>query len=219
MTERDQCLGQIDRLTNSQALHSSESLCKLLRYLAKHALDHPGVPIKEYQIATEVFSRSDNFDPQVDSMVRVQAGRLRQKLAEYYGSDGAEDPVAVELPKGTYVLSFHHKLAPAVRPHSVPATEPEWDAASPRQGFRNWVIVALSLTVLLAACAAVVFSLIANRNSAQAGLARDAGAPAAFRVFWNGFVSGQEEPWVIFSNANFVGRPEIGLRYYDSEPE
>jgi hypothetical protein len=216
VTERDQCLGQIDRLTNSQALHSSESLCKLLRYLAKHALDHPGIPIKEYQIATEVFGRSDDFDPQVDSMVRVQAGRLRQKLAEYYGSDGAEDPVVVELPKGTYVLSFHHKPATATRPHSIPAAGTEWDAASRRQGYRNWVIVALSLTVLLAACAAVVFSLIANRNSAQAGLARDAGAPAAFRVFWNGFVSGQEEPWVIFSNAAFVGRPETGMRYYDT---
>jgi hypothetical protein len=216
VTERDQCLGQIDRLTNSQALHSSESLCKLLRYLAKHALDHPGLPIKEYQIATEVFGRSDDFDPQVDSMVRVQAGRLRQKLAEYYGSDGAEDPVVVELPKGTYVLSFHHKPAAASRPHSVPATEPAWDTVSPRQGYRNWVIVALSLTVLLAACAAVVFSLIANRNSAQAGLARDAGAPAAFRVFWNGFVSGQQDPWVIFSNAKFIGRPEIALRYYDA---
>lgn len=216
VTERDQCLGQIDRLINSQALHSSESLCKLLRYLAKHALDHPGVPIKEYQIATEVFGRSDDFDPQVDSMVRVQAGRLRQKLAEYYGSDGAEDPVLVELPKGTYVLSFHHKPATAARQHSVPPTETDWNAASPRQGYRNWVIVALSLTVLLAACAAVVFSLIANRNSAQAGLARDAGAPAAFRVFWNGFVSGQEEPWVIFSNAAFVGRPETGMRYYDT---
>jgi hypothetical protein len=118
VTERDQCLGQIERLANSHALHSSESLCKLLRYLAKHALDHPGSPIKEYQIATEVFGRSGDFDPQVDSMVRVQAGRLRQKLAEYYNSDGAEDPMVVEFPKGTYVLSFHHKAATTGRPYS-----------------------------------------------------------------------------------------------------
>jgi hypothetical protein len=219
LTEREQYLGQIDRLANSHSLHGSESLCKLLRYLAKHALDHPGLPIKEYQIATEVFGRSDDFDPQVDSMVRVQAGRLRQKLAEYYGVDGAEDPVVVELPKGTYVLSFHHKPAVAARPHSLPATETGWDAAPPRQPFRNWVIVALSLTVLLAACAAVILSLIANRNSAQAGLARDADAPAPFRVFWNGFVSGQQDPWVIFSNAKFIGRPEIALRYYDASKD
>ena len=216
MTERDQCLGQIERLANSHALHSSESLCKLLRYLAKHALDHPGSPIKEYQIATEVFGRSGDFDPQVDSMVRVQAGRLRQKLAEYYNSDGAEDPLVVELPKGTYVLSFHHKAATTARPHSGSAAENDGEVQRPRQGYRNWVIVALSMAVLLAACAAVVFSLIANRNSAQAGPAREGDAPAAFRVFWNGFASGQEEPWVIFSNAAFVGRPETGMRYYDN---
>ena len=90
-------------------LHGSESLCKLLRYLARHVLDHPGTPIKEYQIATEVFGRSADFDPQLDSMVRVQAGRLRVKLSEYYAGDGAEDPIIVELPKGTYVLAFHHR--------------------------------------------------------------------------------------------------------------
>src|SRR5580704_18976958 len=107
MTERAQSLGQIERLANSQTLHGSESLCKLLRYLAKHALDHPGAPLKEYQIATEVFGRQTDFDPQVDSMVRVQAGRLRTKLAEHYATAGVDDAVWVELPKGTYVLVFH----------------------------------------------------------------------------------------------------------------
>ena len=82
MTEREHLLEQINRLTSSHPLHGSESLCKLLRYLAKHAVDHPGTPIKEFQIATEVFGRSADFDPQLDSMVRVQAGRLRSKLAE-----------------------------------------------------------------------------------------------------------------------------------------
>ena len=114
MTERAQNLGQIERLVSSQTLHGSESLCKLLRYLAKHVLDHPGVPLKEYQIATEVFGRQPDFDPQLDSMVRVQAGRLRTKLAEYYASEGTADPIWVELPKGTYVLSFHPGATPAV---------------------------------------------------------------------------------------------------------
>src|SRR5256885_11050361 len=109
LTEQQQYVSQVDRLVNSHVLHGSESLCKLLRYLAKHALDHPGTPIKEYQIATEVFGRSADFDPQLDSMVRVQAGRLRVKLAEYYNSDGAEDSIIVELPRGTYVLSFHRR--------------------------------------------------------------------------------------------------------------
>src|SRR6267154_5829775 len=103
--ERERCLEQIEKLVGSHVLHGSESLCKLLRYLAEHALDHPGSPLKEYQIATEVFGRPPNFDPQSDSTIRVQAGRLRLKIAEYYASEGAEDQVQVEIPKGTYVLS------------------------------------------------------------------------------------------------------------------
>ena len=103
---REQCFQQIERLTKSHSLPSSESLCKLLRYLAEHSLDHPGIALKEYQIATEVLGRPAGFDPQSDSTVRVQAGRLRVKLAEYYSHEGINDPILVEIPKGSYSLSF-----------------------------------------------------------------------------------------------------------------
>jgi hypothetical protein len=213
LSDREQCLAQIEKLAESHVLHGSESLCKLLRYLAKHALDHPGAPIKEYQIATEVFGRSDDFDPQLDSMVRVQAGRLRGKLAEYYSVNGADDGIVVELPRGTYVLSFHHRAA-AGRPHPSPQVESEWQAG---HNHRKWFAATISLGVLLALAAVTIAGLLWSRNSAQAGSSREGElAPAAFRLFWNGFASGQEEPWVIFSNAAFVGRPETGMRYYDT---
>src|SRR5712692_11669103 len=98
LTERAQFQAEIERLVSSHALHGSESLCKLLRYLGRHAIEHPGVSLKEYQIATEVFGRQADFDPQLDSMVRVQVGRLRTKLTEYYASEGAEDSIGVEMP-------------------------------------------------------------------------------------------------------------------------
>ena len=213
MSEREQYLAQTEKLVGSQILHGSESLCKLLRYLSKHALDHPGTPIKEYQIATEVFGRSDDFDPQLDSMVRVQAGRLRGKLAEYYSANGADDAIVVELPKGTYLLAFHHR-AHGSRPHLVPTTETERQENGSR---RKWFAATISMGVLLALAAVTILGLLWSRSSAQAGLSREGElAPAAFRVFWNGFATGQEEPWVIFSNAAFVGRPETGMRYYDT---
>src|SRR5437879_10327453 len=104
---REQCFQQIEKLTNSHSLRGSESLCKLLRYLAEHSLDHPGVALKEYQIATEVLGRAPGFDPQLDSAVRVQAGRLRIKLAEYYAQEGQNDAIVVELPKGPHSLALH----------------------------------------------------------------------------------------------------------------
>lgn len=220
MTERAQSLEQVDRLVSSQTLHGSESLCKLLRYLAKHALDHPGAPLKEYQIATEIFGRQSDFDPQVDSMVRVQAGRLRTKLAEYYASEGSADPVWVELPKGTYVLSFHH--GPPHSQRSLESHDPRHDLrhelAPLYPSPRKWIFAVVTLSVLLVATAAALVFLLAARNTAQAGpVGAPPAAPVAIHTFWKGFVSGPEEPWVIFSNAAFSGRPDTGMRYYDSK--
>src|ERR1700682_5168466 len=96
---REQCFQKIDKLINIHNRRGFELLCKLLRYLAEHALDHPGIALKEYQIATEVLGRSGGFDPQNDSTVRVQAGRLRLKLAEYYSHEGPDDSVMVALPQ------------------------------------------------------------------------------------------------------------------------
>ena len=216
MTERAQNLGQIERLVSSQTLHGSESLCKLLRYLAKHVLDHPGVPLKEYQIATEVFGRQPDFDPQLDSMVRVQAGRLRTKLAEYYASEGAADPTWVELPKGTYVLSFHPGATPAVRNHGGALGEARHESAPLQQTPRKWMISVVVLSVLLAAAVAGLAALLVARKNADAEASTEIQpVPAAFHIFWKGFLTGPEEPWVIFSNAAFTGRPDRGMRYYD----
>jgi|HubBroStandDraft_6_1064221.scaffolds.fasta_scaffold16956_3 hypothetical protein len=218
LADRDQYLEQIDRLVGSHVLHGSESLCKLLRYLATHALTHPGVPLKEYEIATQVFHRPADFDPQLDSTIRVQAGRLRIKLAEYYGSEGAEDPILVDLPKGGYVLGFHHRMGGAQKTLSVAAlgsTRNESTASPPIT--RNWAIAFLLLFILLVAAVAVLVTMIASRTSAQGiGLTHDELAPDAFRTFWGSFISGPQEPWVIFSNGAFVGRPETGMRYFDA---
>src|SRR5271155_454467 len=191
VTERELLLEQINRLGGSHALHGSESLCKLLRYLAKHAVDHPGTPIKEFQIATEVFGRSPDFDPQLDSMVRVQAGRLRSKLTEYYSSDGLEDLIVVELPKGTYVLSVHHRNASTAK--STPSTlngglRTEGIEKSPE---RRWGTEVISLSIFLAAAILVIVWLMATRTSSPVGLASESDpVPAAFRVFWKGFATG-----------------------------
>src|ERR1700686_1156201 len=142
--QREQYLAQIDRLLNSHVLHGSESLCKLLRYLAEHALDHPGSPLKEYQIATEVFGRSPNFDPHSDSTIRVQAGRLRLKLAEYYGSEGADEPIQVEIPKGTYVVSFHRR-EPTARQQALPHSARPGELAAESKADGKWKLAFLVL--------------------------------------------------------------------------
>jgi hypothetical protein len=217
LTERAQYLGQIEKLLGSHTLHGSESLCKLLRYLANCALEPHGISPKEYQIATEVFGRPKDFDPHLDSMVRVQAGRLRAKLAEYYASEGAEDPILVEMPKGNYALSFHVRPHEPSRNHASAMHESPAETANAGQAPRKWVAAVVVLSVVLAAFVAVATDRLLFRKSAEARPTSDpAAVPVVYRVFWKAFINGPQEPWIIFSNAAFVGRPDAGMRYYDS---
>jgi hypothetical protein len=214
MSERDQYVRQIDTLVASRELHGADSLCKLLRYLANHTLDFPRESLKEYRIATEVFGRSSNFDPQLDSIIRVQAGRLRSKLANYYESEGVNDSIVVELPKGAYVLSFHHRSKGAAKLHPSASSEGSQQKAGLTSEKLEILVVVLS--VLLVVLIGVIARLSVFRNSSNPNLVHgEPPPPAAFLQFWKPFASGPEEPWVVFSNASFVGRPETGLRYYD----
>src|ERR1700685_3918630 len=102
----EQFFQQIDHIIKSHSLRGSESLCKLLQYLAKQSLYQPQAPLKEYQIATEVYGRPADFDPHTDSTIRVQARRLQLKLAKCYAREGVAHPIVVKIPKGSYHLTF-----------------------------------------------------------------------------------------------------------------
>ena len=217
LDEKNARLEQVHKIVDSHVLHGSESLCKLLQYLAHHALHHPGVSIKEYQIATKVFRRPPDFDPHLDATIRVQAGRLRSKLAEYYASVGAEDAIVVDMPKGNYALNFHVRPHDPIRNHASASHESLAAAANTGPPPRKWVAAIVLLSVVLAAAVAVATDRLLTRRSAEARLtSENPNMPVAFRVFWKGFLTSPQEPWVIFSNAPFVGRPDAGMRYYDS---
>jgi len=213
---------EIDRLTKSHSLRGSESLRKLLEYLARQSVEHPDAPLKEYQIATEVYGRQANFDPQSDSTIRVQAGRLRMKLAEYYSSEGANDSIVVRIPKGSYHLVFETRqapLAPELAPAQgeISAAMEEMEPVAVRRRLAGRIFVA-GLVVAVVVLASLLWM---QKRVTPAGA-----SPAAGRVLngplaelWRPFISAQEEPWVIFSNAAFVGRPETGMRYLNSHED
>jgi hypothetical protein len=216
ITDRERFLEQVEKIIQSHALRKAESLCRLLRYLAEHATSQPDVPVKEYQIATEVFGRSQDFDPQSDSAIRVQAGRLRLKLLDYYAHEGANDQVVVEMPNGVYSLSFHFRdiSAPGAVSSSAAPAAIAVERRKPRERRRGWIIAITALSIGLgAALIALVMLWMALSSARQERRSEAAVAPAALREFWSEFVSGSDAPWVIFSNAAFVGRPETGMRY------
>ncbi len=229
LADKDRYISQVDKIVHSHSFRKAESLCKLLLYLADNAIAHPGVSLKEYQIATEVFGRPKTFDPQTDAAIRVQAGRLRLKLSEYYSHEGSADSIIVEMPNGVYALSFHQRELPAPTTQPAPAlvsapaplmpaaVKPESaakpiDAVASDASTRKWMLLtALSLAIAVALGMVAISMALRSRTTPQS----QAVPPAALRTFWSQFTSGPDVPRVIFSNAAFVGRPETGMRYMD----
>ena len=216
MSEQDLLLRQVEKVANSGVLHGSESLRKLLRYLAHHTPSSiPGTPLKEYQIATEEFGRPPDFDPAVDSMVRVQAGRLRAKLAEYYAGEGAEDTIRIELAKGAYAISFHHRQPGERHPELERGVEHE--AQAPVSTAKRLPGMARDHRNLIYSACWCAHRALRDEpgNFGGRGTQRGIRAGLAAQVFWKPFLHGPDEPWVVFSNAAFFGRPETGIRYYN----
>src|SRR5215210_6652184 len=91
-------LDQLERIIHSQAFYEAESLRSFLSFIVNKLVDGKEDQIKEYTIAIDVFGRGAQFNPRIDSVVRVQAGRLRYKLQEYYSTEGKADKILIELP-------------------------------------------------------------------------------------------------------------------------
>jgi len=97
---------QIERILHSETMRSAEALQRLLRYLAEKTFSGEADDLKEYTIGVDGLGKPSAYDPRHESAVRIQIGRLRQKLVEYYYAEGKEDSILVELPKGRFKLSF-----------------------------------------------------------------------------------------------------------------
>ena len=102
---------QLERILHSPLFVSSASLKAFLRFTVERTLEGRGDELKEYVLGVEVFHRGAQFDPRLDSIVRVQGSKVRAKLREYYETVGQDDPVRIELPKGTYAPVFCAQVA------------------------------------------------------------------------------------------------------------
>jgi len=117
---------QLVRILNSGPFHQSQRRQRFLEYLVNETLAGRGERLKAYNVALEVFDRPETFDPTTDPLVRVEAARLREKLREYYGTDGQGDPIHIDLPKGRYIpqIEFRHEGAPRIaRRETLPTQE------------------------------------------------------------------------------------------------
>jgi hypothetical protein len=98
-------LAEIDRILQSGIFKNAEALRRLLRFLADRMLAGEADQLKEYTVGIDGLGKPPTYDPRLDSTVRIQVGRLRQKLAEYYRTEGKQDPLIIDLPKGRFKLT------------------------------------------------------------------------------------------------------------------
>lgn len=100
---------EVDQLLSSRTFARSNNLGRFLSFICEKYFEGATSEIKEYSIAVHALGRPEDFDPQVDTVVRVTAHNLRKRLELYYANEGADHPVQVCLPPGHYVPQFVHR--------------------------------------------------------------------------------------------------------------
>jgi TolB-like protein len=109
----------LDRIVASETFRTSPQLGAFLRFIVEETLGGRGASLKGYTIGVEALGRDPRFNPQIDPIVRVEATRLRRAMERFYAGEGAGDPIAIELPRGSYVPAFAHRSVPAAAPVAV----------------------------------------------------------------------------------------------------
>jgi len=97
---------QLEKIVKSQGFQKATRLKEFLRFIVNERLDGRHDNLKAYTIGLEVFDRPENFDPITDTIVRVNAGKLRRALERYYLGPGRQDKIHISIPKGRYVPVF-----------------------------------------------------------------------------------------------------------------
>ena len=166
MESSESVRAQVSRILASPVFARAKRSSQLLQYLVESTLEGHQDELKEYRIATEAFGKPESFDPRVDTLVRVEAGRLRGRLQLYYEAATDTDEIEISLPLGTYVPCFaprapaKSEAAPAPLVGGAPA-----DAGRQRSVWR-WAaaaVVAISLGIIGARIAFTAFSTTSSR--------------------------------------------------------
>ena len=115
---------ELETVLRSEHFTRAPMLARLLSYLCEGLFAGEAGQIKEYTVGVEVFHRGASFDQNSDSIVRVEANRLRKRLAEYYAGAGASHRLRIVIPLGQYVPEFESAAPPPEEEPPPPAEPP-----------------------------------------------------------------------------------------------
>ena len=192
---------EIESISSSPGFVRSERLQRFLRFICDLTLKGESHRINEYLIGSEVFRRGGNYNPTEDSIVRRQAHALRQKLQDFYGGEGGDHLVRVELPVGRYVPVFRRCMPTTEQDPEKTAVAPQMDpepaiaplgtaAASTFRAVQFAWVAAAGLAILVAGWA--LGRLTTSQSPSQPS--------GAAREIWAPWTQGSQEAVVCFSN-------------------
>jgi hypothetical protein len=190
--------GQLARVLNSQSFRNSTVLQSFLRYVTEQTICGRSSEVNEYTIATTAMGRGPDFDSASDTIVRTQAYRLRQKLHEYYSTEGTKDRLVIEIPKGHYIPTFRSRLATECLEPIL--TTPSPQAHQQAAPSRRFVLPMRGILALVFVCAFALGLLFDRRLSVRN---REGAAPpssTAVDSFWQSLLQTDKEPIVAYTN-------------------
>lgn len=217
---------QVQRILQSAAFRNASMLQQLLQFLVAKVYANGTESLKEYTIGVEVFSRSHDFDPKTDTIVRVQIHRLRQKLKEYYQTDGKYDPIVIDIPKGHYLPTLEmiglaedaeidldpeaKKGVPALPPHGY-ENNGAHSAPSTHHLSRSWIWAAVLTLIAAIAIFATglwigktwISSRAANQNASSGESTFDRSSDPV-KAFWSAFLGNDPTPVIAYPDAVFL---------------
>jgi len=151
--EREALQEQLERILSHPSFKHSKRYPALLRYVVEHTLTGEG-HLKERTLGVEVFGREPGYDTNEDPVVRITAGEIRKRIAQYYHEPGHEAELRIDLPAGSYVPEFHLPLEKVSidLARATPALAPQVIAPRAPFGKRPWIyyLLAVALVIVLA---------------------------------------------------------------------
>jgi hypothetical protein len=187
----------VRRLVDSSLLRNSETQRRLLAYLAEKSLEGVADALKEYTVGIEALGKPESYDPRQDPSVRIQTSKLRQKIDDYYRTEGVADSIRVDFPKGGFKLTFREA-------EDRPAPE-----APDRTAERRWRRTATALASALIGC---VLLLVYSGVRLRPGSVRAQGRwTAELQEIWGPFLDAKRPLVVCLGTPLFMQIQNVGF--------
>jgi hypothetical protein len=206
----DACWKVLERAAASPQLRRATRAREFLFYVAGKSLKEGCTEIHEQEIGHVVFGRNEDYDTSQDNIVRVSATELRKRIDSYFASEGAEEPLVFEIPRGSYVPVFRLR---STEPQ-LPQTEETPGSASTvisKSSYRRLPLVLVSAVAILLA---IGCAFLWRENQAKDKALHPLESKPALAAFWPRFLDSSRETDIILADTSFALIEDISKHYF-----